>query len=141
MAGKKFKLRVITPDKVLLDEEVQSLRFPGLDGGYGVLYNHAPLITALQPGELKAQKPDGQELHVFVSDGFVQVANNVVRLICDAGEKATDIDLARAKAAETRAREELRSRVHMTDIDELRAQAALLRSLQRQKIATKRLGR
>ncbi len=142
MTSKAFKLRVITPEKILVDDDVCTLTFPGLDGLYGVLPGHAPLMTALAPGELRARRPNGDEVMLFVSDGFAQVANNVVRLVCDAGETAMEIDPDRAQHAETRARERLaESGRKQSGIDAVRAHAALLRALVRQKISRKRLGR
>ena len=126
-------LRVITPDSIVLDTPAASVRIPGVDGQIGVLPRHAPMVAALDTGVLRYRE-GGSERFLFVSDGFAEVRDNTLRLVCEAGDIAEEIDVERAKAAEKRARERL-AHVKERPIDELRAEAALRRALMRLHVA------
>ncbi len=140
MAG-ALTLRIISPERIVLDEPVDSVRVPGSDGAFGVLPRHAAMVAAVEVGVLRYRQ-GGSEKLLFVSDGFCEVVDDVVRVVCEAGEKPTEIDEARAKEAEQRARERLTSRAQreaqpMTGkeaVDFLRAEEALRRALKRQEV-------
>lgn len=123
-------LRVITPDAIVVDTPASSVRLPGVDGQIGVLPRHAPMVAALDTGVLR-YRSGGKENFLFVSEGFAEVRDNTLRLVCEAGDPAEEIDVERAKAAETRARERLAQVGQGVEIDELRAEAALRRALMR----------
>ena len=125
-------LRVITPEKIALDQSVSSVRIPGVDGSIGILPRHAPMIAALDVGTMR-YRSGGREERMFVSGGFAEVRDNTVRVVSQAGEKPEEIDEARAREAEARARERLsQTRVLEGEpIDLLRAEAALKRALMR----------
>jgi F-type H+-transporting ATPase subunit epsilon len=126
-------LRVLTPDKIALDQGVASVRLPGLDGSIGVLPRHAPMIAALDVGLLHYRTtPGGPETLLFVSGGFAEVRGDTLRVVSEAGERPEEIDEERARAAEQRARERLAvARGEGDAIDLLRAEAALRRALMR----------
>ena len=138
MAG-QLTLLIISPERVVLDERVESVRLPGVDGSFGVLPRHAPMVAALEVGVLRYRQ-GGSEKILFVSEGFCEVGKDVVRVVAEAGEKPAEIDEARAKEAEQRARERLarfreQRATAMTGkeaIDLLRAEEALRRALKRQ---------
>jgi F-type H+-transporting ATPase subunit epsilon len=135
MAG-TLTLRVITPDKIALDRSVASARIPGLDGSIGILPRHAPMIAALDAGLLHYRaQPGGAEEILFVSGGFAEVRDDTLRLVTEAGEKPEEIDEARAREAEQRARERLavQQSAGTEPIDLVRAEAALRRALMRLK--------
>jgi F-type H+-transporting ATPase subunit epsilon len=137
MSG-QLTLRVITPDRIVLDTTVDSVRFPAVDGSMGVLPRHAAMVAALDVGPLRFQK-EGREAQVFVSGGFAEVRANTVRVVTEAGESPEEIDLARARAAERRARERLdQARGPAPAIDVLRAELALRRALVRLRVAGSR---
>ena len=98
-----FRLRILTLEKSAYDADVKSIVVPGLDGYFGVLAHHAPLIAALQPGMLTVKDAQGVESIYAVSGGFLEVSGNVATLLADAIEQACDIDLARAEAAKQKA--------------------------------------
>lgn len=123
-------LRVITPDRIAVDQVVDSVRLPGVDGSIGVLPRHAHMVAALAPGEL-VWRGAGQEDRLFVSGGFAEVRRNTVRIVSEAGERPGDIDEERAREAERRARERLSVAHKGEPIDLLRAEAALRRALVR----------
>ena len=128
-------LEVITGERLLLRrEDVDEVIAPGSLGELGILPHHAPLITALQPGELRVKAAGGED-DFFVSGGFLEVHSDQVTVLADAAERDSDIDLERAEAARQRARERLDQ---ATDDDRARAQAALSRSLGRLKVIERR---
>lgn len=129
--AKSFRLEVVTPDRLLLSEEVVSVIAPGVEGYLGVLANHAPLVTELAVGILRIRYPDDTEENVAVSGGFMEVAHNRVLVLADSAERPQDIDIQRAKEALLRAHQ----RLHDPTMDHERARAALERALNRLKVA------
>jgi F-type H+-transporting ATPase subunit epsilon len=137
----QLTLRIISPDRIVLDEPVDSVRLPGVDGSFGILPRHAPMVAAITVGVLHYRQGGAEKL-LFVSDGFCEVEPGVVRVVAEAGEKPAEIDEARAKEAEQRARERLsrfreQRAAAMTGkeaIDFLRAEEALRRALKRQEV-------
>ncbi len=131
MADKGFRLTVLTQEKTTVDETVSSVTAPGTEGYLGILRDHAPLVTQLMPGKLTVKDLDGNETVYAVSGGFLEVSHNTVTLLADALEKGSEIDLARAEAAEKRARERL---VKREGVDFDRAELALKRALNRERV-------
>ncbi len=131
MAG-KLTLRVITPDRIVLDTPADAVRVPAVDGSMGFLPHHAHLVAALDLGVL-TWREGGKEHSLFISGGFVEVKQDTVRVVSEAGERPADIDVGRAREAEQRARERLDKAQSSKDsgIDELRAEASLRRALMR----------
>ncbi len=101
----------------------------------GVLPHHTPLMTLLQPGELRARK-GAEEFSLVVSGGFLEVRPDRVVVLADAAERAEEIDIARAEAAKRRAEENLRHRTPDTDVAQ--AEAALRRALVRLEVGERR---
>ena len=87
-----FHLRMLTLEKVINEGNVISLVAPGVDGYFGVLAHHAPLIAALKPGKLSLKDDERSAERVYaVSGGFVEVSANSAVLLADAIEEARDI--------------------------------------------------
>ncbi|MEO0651183.1 MAG: ATP synthase F1 subunit epsilon [Planctomycetota bacterium] len=141
MASAQLTLRVITPERILLDEPVQSVSLTALDGSMGVLPRHANMVAALDVGVLEYRDSSGKLVPMFVGGGFAEVRDNTVRVVAPVGEQAEQIDEERAASAEKRARERL-DQAHaaggVADIDLIRAQAALRRALARERVARRR---
>lgn len=136
----ELHLRIVTPDRTIMDRKVRSVSFVGTDGRYGVLPHHAPLMTGIaQSGTATIVEADGTENDLFISDGFAQVQHNTLTLVCEAGEFAGEIDLERVKAAEARAREKLAGLDKMST-EFLKAEAALSRALAREMLARRNSG-
>lgn len=131
----KLKLEIVTAERVVYSEEVDVVVPPGVEGQLGILPQHAPLMTMLQPGELLVRK-DGEEESIFVSGGFLEVRGDKVVVLADTAERADEIDLDRVEDAKRRADERMKS--PSTDADLAGAQAAMMRSLMRLKVAEKR---
>ncbi len=131
----ELHLRVVTPDRTIVDRKVASVTFMGIDGSYGILPHHAPLMTAMaQAGTMVITELDGSKVDVFASDGFAQVQSNVLTVVCEAGELATEIDLERVKAAEAKAREKLSGLDRLSE-DFIKAEASLRKALAREMLA------
>lgn len=131
----KLTLRVITPDRIVLDTQAEMVQVPAVDGSMGFLPRHANLVAALEVGDL-AWREGGQQKHLFVSGGFVEIKADTVRVVSEAGERPDDIDVERAREAEKRARERLdQGRDVKAGIDILRAELALRRAQVRLRMA------
>lgn len=136
----ELHLRIVTPDRTIIDRKVSSVSFVGTDGRYGVLPNHAPLMTGIaQSGTAMITEVDGKTSEMFVSDGFAQVQSNTLTLVCEAGEFANEIDLDRVKAAETRAREKMAG-LDKLSAEFLKAEASLRKALAREVLARRSSG-
>jgi len=128
----KLTLEIVTPDRSLVREEVDEVVVPGSEGYLGVLPGHTPLLAVLKVGELWFRI--GQEKHdLAIAGGFVEVLPDRVTVLADIAERAQDIDLARAEAAQKRAEQRLAQPPMDFDID--RARMALLKSLVRIHVA------
>ena len=125
-----FKLSVVTPEKVVFEQNARSIVAPGSEGYLGILTDHAPLITAMIPGKLTVTDDTNQVQEFALSGGFLEVAHNVVTILADAIEPVSQIDLERAKRAEARARVRLVRR-NDPSIDAERAETSLARALNR----------
>jgi F-type H+-transporting ATPase subunit epsilon len=138
--AKELHLRVVTPDRTVIDRKVAAVSFRGIDGGYGILPDHAPLLTGIaRSGTVEITETDGKRSEMFASDGFAQVQGNVLTLVCEAGELAEEIDLERVKAAEAKAREKL-SHLDRASEEFLKAEASLKKALAREMLARRHSG-
>lgn len=86
MAEKTFHLTVITPDRVVYDGSVRSIVAPGGAGSLGVLVNHAPLITTLQPGRLSVTSAEGELQSFLIGTGFLDILKNEVVLLTESAQ-------------------------------------------------------
>ena len=131
----KIKLDIVTAEKLIYSEEVDSFIAPGINGELGILPNHANLVTILDTGVLTITK-NGEETDMAIAGGYLEVQPHSALLLADAAERADDIDIERAEAARARA-EEAAKNVGSVDA-QLAAEAALKRSLTRLKVAKRR---
>ncbi len=102
-----FHLDLVTPERLLFSEEVQAVRAPGIEGSFGVLAGHAPLLTELTTGLIKVTLANGSEELIATSGGFMQVSLEKVIILADSAELSTEIDIERARAAVENARKML----------------------------------
>ena len=130
-----IKLDIVTAERVVFSDDVDVIVAPGIDGQLGILPRHAPLMTMLEPGELRVRK-GVEEFSLAVSGGFLEVRPDRVIVLADTAERVEEIDIARAEEAKRRAQEELRRPA--PEVDATRAEAALRRSLARLKVVEKR---
>ncbi|MDY6880290.1 MAG: F0F1 ATP synthase subunit epsilon [Thermodesulfobacteriota bacterium] len=132
----KLHLEIITPEKVAVSEEVESVVAPGSLGEFGVLEGHVPFLSGILPGEIHYTS-GGKLAYLAVTTGFVEISNDRVSILVDAAERVQDIDLDRARKAMERARARLSGDRGSEDIDYVRAEAALKRAIARIKVAEK----
>jgi F-type H+-transporting ATPase subunit epsilon len=131
-----LKLDIVTVERLVYSQEVDMVIAPGIEGELGILPRHAPLLTALAYGELRAKR--GSEEDSFaIGGGFMEVQPDHVTVLADAAEYAEEIDMERAEAARRRAEERLQA-IADENIDYTKAEAALRRSLVRIKVAQAR---
>ena len=93
-----LRLRLVTPERLLLDEEVDEVTAPGTVGEFGVFPDHATFLSSLQPGRL-SYKQNGQTQSLAVSDGFAEVVDNLMTVLCTEAAYAKEIDVAQAQEA------------------------------------------
>jgi F-type H+-transporting ATPase subunit epsilon len=122
-----LKLEIVTPEKKVFDESVDSVTVPTASGEAGILPNHAPLISALKPGILSYSNKGTTE-RLAVSGGFVEVSSNKVSVLTDTAETAAEIDADAARAERDAAEKSLAARataaLEDTDDDRERLDAA-----------------
>lgn len=128
-------LEVVTPERAVLEEDVDMVIAPASEGYVGILPHHAPLLTTLGPGELRIKK-GGIETSLAVFGGFMDVRPDRVVILTEAAEPADEIDAARADAARARAREALQA--GPVGPDEVRARASLERAMVRLRVSERR---
>ena len=126
--AEQIRLEIVTPEKEVFHDMVDSFIAPALEGEVGILIGHAPLIAVIEPGVLKYKK-DGQEEKIAVSSGFMELVNNEAEILVASAELAKDIDLTRAEASAQRARKRLEEK--SKNLDYTRAEASLKRALAR----------
>ena len=92
-----LNVRVITPDKVVWDATVEELILPSSTGQIGILTDHAPLLTALDIGVMRL-KSDAGWSSIVVMEGFAEVEDNKVTILCNGAEEGSSIDSATAQS-------------------------------------------
>ena len=130
-----LQFEILTAERRVYADEVDMVVAPGQLGELGILPNHAPLLSPLQPGELRIKK-GGEEIDIAVSGGFVEMFQNKLTVLADAAERADEIDVERAEKAMARAQERIKS--GGSDADLAVALAAIRRSQLRMKVAERR---
>ncbi len=131
-----YSLSIVTPEREIFAAPVESAQMPGMEGSFGVLSNHAPLVAALSPGLVRIGDADGRELRLFIGGGFFQVSNNQAQLLADSAEFASEINVERANASLDRAQSRLAGRMDGEILQRERAEAALSRARARVRVAS-----
>jgi F-type H+-transporting ATPase subunit epsilon len=128
-------IEVITPERKVYEDDVDMVIAPGSEGYLGILPHHAPLLTALGPGEFRVKK-GGAEQVLAVFGGFMDVREGRVTVLTEAAEHVEEIDVQRAQAAREKAQQALAAPASAAD--EARARAALQRALVRIRVSERR---
>lgn len=115
-----FKLSIVSPERILFEDEIRSLVVPGSEGYLGVLSHHAPLIATLKVGKITIKDEENHERTLAVSGGFIEVSNNTATVLADTVEFVDELDLNRAEDALKRAQELLN--VELSSDERLRAE-------------------
>ena len=131
----KIRLKVVTPGRLVLDEEVDEVTAPGVKGEFGVLPNHISFLTLLEPGEM-SYKQGMTRRFLAISGGYAEVLDNVMTVLAPAAEFGVEIDVNRARVAREKAERHL-SELHFEDKNFAAAEQALRKSLVRLQVAGK----
>ena len=131
-----LQLEIVHPEAKIYSEAVDMVTLPGVEGEMGIYPMHVPLLTQVAAGEVVALK-GGQDFHLAVGEGFVQVTGDRVAIMTDMAIKAEDID--ENKAEEARKRAEARLKEKLGEEEMAAVNAALVNSLAQLKV--KRRGR
>ena len=129
--SKTMRLDILTPERTVCCVEVDMVIARAVDGEVGILFNHAPLVVALDIAPLRYKIGD-EEHQVAVCNGFMEVRDNRISVLAPCAETEEEIDIRRAAEAKARAEERL---MHKDDVDVRRAELAQQRALMRLKIA------
>ena len=128
-----IELQIVVPDRAIVKEQVDEVEIPGVDGYFGVLPGHTPLLAGLSVGELWYRK--GQEkTYLAIAYGFAEVLPDKVTILAQLAERAEEIDRERAERARERASGRLEGK---SDADYARARIALMKSLTRLQVASR----
>ncbi|HJB97664.1 MAG TPA: ATP synthase F1 subunit epsilon [Candidatus Acutalibacter pullicola] len=126
-----FYLEMVSPQDIFFSGNARQVILPGVDGAYGVLPNHEPMVTAIMAGIVRYQDEAGNWQEAVASDGCVEVMPERVIVLAATLERPEDIDRNRALAAKQRAEERLRQK--QSQYEYYQTQAALARALARLK--------
>ena len=130
-----LSVEILTPSRLLLQDEVDELNLPAAEGYLGILPGHVALLSNLGLGELMLRK-DGQPRFLTVFRGYMEVSDDKVTVLAEVAEDMAEIDAQRAGAARDRALERLNGRdAEVIDFD--RASAALQRALVRLQVSAR----
>ena len=125
----EINLEIITPEKIIYKDSVDSITVPGTKGMFQVLKDHAPLMSTIEIGVITFKKNDENKF-LTTAGGTIEVLNNNVLILADSVEVIEDIDIDRAERAKTRAEEYL-TRKKEEETDFVRAELALKRAINR----------
>src|SRR3982750_1296440 len=131
-----IQLEIVTPDKLLVREQVDEVEIPGSEGYFGVLPGHTPMLASLAVGEMWYRK--GQDkTYLSIAFGFAEVLPERVTILAQLAERAEEIDIERAEAARLRAaqRLELKPDPQKSEVDHTRARVALSKSMTRLQVS------
>jgi F-type H+-transporting ATPase subunit epsilon len=124
--AERLKLEIVTPEAIVVSEDVEMVTLPGVEGQMGVYPQHVRLITKIVPGEIIVER-NGQETFLAVGEGLVEVTADTVSILTDMAIPADKIDETRVE--EARARAEARLREKISDEEVASVNASLARSL------------
>ncbi len=131
-----IQLEIVTPERLVYEDEVDSVNVPGIEGELGILPHHAPLLSILGFGELRIRKGGAEESFAIVG-GFVQVRPDKVVVMAETADLAAEIDLEKAQEARREAERALETG-YSEGADLSAARAALQTALMRIRVAERR---
>lgn len=131
----KLQLEIITPLKSVLKEEVDEIILPTETGEITILPNHVDLVSKIKTGEITIKRA-GKPSFFAVTGGFLEVNHNNVTILADYAVRAEDIEIAKAKEAQERAKEKLRQKVSGREFAQ--AESDLRKSLAELHVARRR---
>lgn len=137
----KLSLKIVTPERIVYQDEVDSVTAMTEGGEVTVLPNHVPLVANLRAGEMRLMK-GSEEILLAASTGFIEVRSpSEVVILADTAERVEELELEKIEAAKERARALLSEKRQADDVSFADAAAGLERELARYKVALKRRGK
>ena len=133
MAENKLQLSIVTPERLVVNEDVDQVNVPGVEGDLGILCDHAPILTTMRPGQFSyesAGEKGRETVKMVVSGGYLEVTDNRVIVLAEAVEFLDEIDQERAQVSLAKA-EEMLSRTDLSDDEFEEAQNKLFRAIAR----------
>ena len=131
-----MRFRLVTPERVLFDEEAASVTLPTSEGEITILPGHATLAALLKAGIVKLKHMESHETDVAVSAGFINIDKDVVTALADTAERGEELDLSVIEEAKRRAEELMKNTSRRDDVAFASAAAGLERELARYRVAT-----
>jgi F-type H+-transporting ATPase subunit epsilon len=132
-----LKLEIVTPETTAYSEDVEMVTLPGAEGELGVYPNHVPLLTTLNPGELRVLK-GGKETFLAIGEGFVEITGDSVSVLTDMALESAVIDEYAAEAAVARAQAAMKEDLGSEEIAAV--QASLQKALAQLHVKRRRRG-
>jgi F-type H+-transporting ATPase subunit epsilon len=102
---KTIKFEIVTPERVVLRQEILQITVPTTSGEITILPDHIPLVSVLQPGVIEVKRADNIVEIMSVSGGFIEVMKDKIVILADTAERAEELDEEKIKAAQIRAEE------------------------------------
>lgn len=131
-----IKLKIITPERVVVEEEIYQATLPIEGGEVTILPEHIPYIGTIKAGEIIFRKTvGGEESSLAISSGFVEFHNNEMIILADTAERAEEIDLARAEEAHKRAEDLNKEKLQMGGEEYARTAALIDKEMARVRVA------
>ncbi len=126
-----FKLKVVTPERVFFEDDVEMVEFNTTEGEIGIYKNHVPTTVIIKPGVLNIYMADSEKTvkKAALHEGFVEILGDRVTILAEVIEWPDEIDEERAERSKERAEKRLSEKATGTDVD--RATASLLRAMAR----------
>lgn len=125
-------LQIVTPERRIVQEQVDEVEIPGSEGYFGVLPGHTPLLASLAVGELWYRK-GAEKFFLSIAFGFAEVLPDRVTILARIAERAEEISVERAESARKRAEERLVQ--SKSDMDYERARLSLMKSVARLQVS------
>jgi F-type H+-transporting ATPase subunit epsilon len=133
----KIKFKIVTPEKVVYEDEIDQVTLPTQMGEITVLPGHVPLLTALQAGEMVV-RTEGKDISLAIAGGFGEIRQNEVIVLTESAERAEAIDIKRAEEARQRAEKLLQDVKNKENVDYTGLASKMEKELARLKVARKR---
>jgi len=137
MATHNIKFEIVTPERVVLREEILQITVPTTSGEITILPDHIPLVSVLKPGVIEVKKTDGKIEVMSVSGGFIEVLHDKIVILADTAERAEEIDEARVEEARLRAEELKKTTKNADDVQFANIAAQLEKELARMRAVSR----
>lgn len=137
MQPDKLTLEIVTPDRLVLSEEIDEVIVPSVEGYMGVRPGHAPLLARLDVGEI-SYRVGSEERYLACSGGFAEVQADGVSILAETAELAEEIDVERAKLARRRAEDRLEA--DLSEHEFRRAEISLKKAVSRVRVFERKSG-